>query len=119
LATRSSVGQTSRGGGIAIADREELPMAVTSELDVLHRTVDDLRNTVASLRTRYGDIPAVRRLTGDVDRLELDVADLDDLPAPSDQPPPQLQVIDDRPLDPGLWADADDEGLGGYHGGRQ
>jgi len=94
-------------------------MAVTSELSVLHRTLDELKSTVAALRSRYGDIPAVRRLVGDVDRLELDIADLDDLPAPSDQPPPDLQVIDDQPLDPGLWADADDEGLGGYHGDRR
>jgi hypothetical protein len=38
-------------------------------------------------------------------------------------PPPasvtELQLIDDTPLDPSLWADADDEGLGGYHGGRR
>ena len=24
-------------------------------------------------------------------------------------------VIDDTPVDPSLWADADDEGLGGFH----
>ena len=94
-------------------------MAVTSELDVLHRTLDELKSTVATLRSRFGDIPAVRRLVGDVERLELDIADLDDLPTPSDQPPSDIQVIDDKPLDPGLWADADDEGLGGYHGDRR
>lgn len=94
-------------------------MPVTSELSALHRTVDDLRGAVAGLQQRYGDIPAVRRLVGDVDRLALDVADLDDLPEPANQPPPAMEVIDDRPLDPGLWADADDEGLGGYHGSRR
>jgi hypothetical protein len=29
--------------------------------------------------------------------------------------PAGMTVIDDRPIDPTLWADADDEGLGGYH----
>ena len=90
-------------------------MPVTSELSALHRTVDELRGAVAELQQRYGDIAAVRRLVGDVDRLALDVADLDDVPQPADQPPQALEVIDDRPLDPALWADADDEGVGGYH----
>ena len=91
-------------------------MPVTSELSVLHRTVDELRSVIGSVRSRYGDIPAVKRLLGDVDRLDLDVADLDDVV------PPELQtgagpveIMDDRPFDPSLWVDADDEGLGGYH----
>jgi hypothetical protein len=29
--------------------------------------------------------------------------------------PPQMHLIDDTPPDPALWANADDEGLGGYH----
>jgi hypothetical protein len=91
-------------------------MTVTTELSHLHRTVDELRSIMGSVHSRYGDIPAVRRLVGDVDRLALDAAELDHLPAP-DAPvtPAAVHVIDDRPLDPSLWADADDEGLGGYH----
>jgi hypothetical protein len=92
-------------------------MSVPTELTALHRTVDELRSTVGTLRTRYGDIPAVRRLLGDVERLELDLSELDTLtPLPAPMPPEFGPVqLDDRPLDPSLWADADDEGLGGYH----
>jgi hypothetical protein len=93
-------------------------MAVTSELSVLHRAVDELRSVVGEVRSRYGDIPPVKRLLGDIDRLDIDAAELDDVSPPS--PPPQqaqaLQLIDDTPPDPSLWADADDEGVGGYHG---
>jgi hypothetical protein len=93
-------------------------MAVTSELTVLHRTVDELRSIVGSVRSRYGDIPAVRRLIGDVERIDLDAADLDDVPTPAvPMSTGPIHVVDDTPLDPALWADADDEGLGGYHRG--
>jgi len=94
-------------------------MAVPSELSALHRVLADLRTQVSSLRSRYGDVPAVRRLVGDLDRVDLDVADLEGLEPvaaqPSEQDKSVVTVIDDRPIDPALWADADDEGLGGYH----
>jgi hypothetical protein len=94
-------------------------MGVTPELAVLHRAVEELRSVVGSVLNRYGDIPAVRRLLGDVDRLDLDAAELDDIPV-SAQPEQQEEtvlVLDDKPHDPSLWADADDEGLGGYQRG--
>jgi hypothetical protein len=95
-------------------------MAVTSELNALHRVLDELRTAVSSLRSRYGDVLAVRRLEGDLDRFDLDAADLEGLVPVAAQPatqhdPAGMTVIDDRPIDPALWADADDEGLGGYH----
>ena len=93
-------------------------MAVTSELTVLHRAIEELTAVVGSVRSRYGDIPAVRRLLGDVDRILIDAADLEDLPPPPPFGEP-IQLIDDTPVDPSLWADADDEGLGGYHGERR
>jgi hypothetical protein len=93
-------------------------MAVTTELITLRRTVDELRAVVGSVRGRYGDIAAVRRLLNDIDRIDLDASELDDLtplplapPAASDEAP---IVLDDTPLDPSLWHGADDEGLGGY-----
>ena len=92
-------------------------MAVTAELTTLHRTVDELRSVMANVRSRYGDIPAVRRLLGDIDRLDLDVSELDTMappPAAEAAAPHAVHMIDDKPLDPSLWADADDEGLGGY-----
>ena len=91
-------------------------MATTSELSTLHRSVEELRTAVASLRSRYGDVPAVRRLLGDIDRLDLDASELDGLtPLPPAPAAVQTIALDDRPFDPALWADADDEGLGGYH----
>ncbi|MCU1657389.1 MAG: hypothetical protein JWO57_2045 [Pseudonocardiales bacterium] len=90
-------------------------MPVTSELTTLHRVLGDLRSVVGSVRSRYGDIPAVRRLLGDVDRIDLDASELDHVPPPPESRPVDVQVLDDRPIDPSLWADADDEGLGGYH----
>jgi hypothetical protein len=91
-------------------------MAVTPELTALHDTVDQLRSAVGSARERYGDIVTVRRLIGDVERLDLDISDLDGLPAPNEPVGAgPVQLIDDTPADPSLWADADDEGIGGYH----
>jgi hypothetical protein len=99
-------------------------MALTSELSALHRSLDGLRSQVGALQTRYGDVPAVRRLVGDLDRFELDVAELEGLVPVSpgvssgwaaEHGSAELTVIDDKPIDPALWADADDEGLGGYH----
>ena len=93
-------------------------MAVTSELTVLRRAIEELRSVVGSVRSRYGDIPAVKRLLGDVDRILLDAADLDEVTPPAPLAGTgDVQVIDDTPFDPALWADADDEGLGGYHRG--
>jgi hypothetical protein len=94
-------------------------MPVPSELAVLHRSVDELRTAISSVRTRYGDIPAVQRLVGDVERINLDAADLDGVPPLLAQPsaPAAVHVIDDTPLDPALWDGADDEGVGGYHRG--
>jgi hypothetical protein len=93
-------------------------MAEVAELSRLHRTLDQLRSCVGDVRSRYGDTPAVRRLVGDLDRIDIDVSELD-----SARVPPvvvkesAIEFIDDKPFDASLWVDADDEGVGGYHGG--
>ncbi len=93
-------------------------MAQTAELSTLHRTLEQLRSCVDELRGRYGDIPAVKRLVGDVDRMSIDASELESLPTfVTPAAPGGVTVIPDEPLDPALWADADDEGLGGYHRG--
>ena len=90
-------------------------MAVTTELAVLHRAVAELRNVIGSVRECYGDIPAVKRLIGDVERIGLDASELDSLrPSPAHHRHEEIMVIDDTPVDPSLWADADDEGVGGF-----
>jgi hypothetical protein len=96
---------------------QELLMAATSELTVLHRALDELRTVVDSVRGRYGDIPAVRRLLGDVERILLDASELDTVPPPAESAPVEVQLVDDKPFDPAMWADCDDEGIGGYHHG--
>ena len=94
-------------------------MAGTAELSTLHRTLDELRSIVNSVRSRYGDIPAVKRLIGDVERIDLDAAELDEVLPPPAPAAGDMHLIDDKPVDPALWADADDEGLGGLRDSGQ
>ncbi|HEY2043286.1 MAG TPA: hypothetical protein VGH11_11485, partial [Jatrophihabitans sp.] len=60
----------------------------------------------------------VARLRNDLDRLILDVRDVDRLPAaPPTASSGEVHQLTDEPYDASMWADdADDEGLGGYHG---
>jgi hypothetical protein len=92
-------------------------MADSAELKTLHHAIDDLSTAVKSVQGAYGDVPAVARLRNDVERIALDVSDVEALPpAPPAKAVPMHQVSDE-PYDPALWSeDADDEGLGGYHG---
>jgi hypothetical protein len=60
----------------------------------------------------------VRRLLGDIERIDLDASELHDLtplPAASTAEASEMLMLDDTPLDPKLWDGADDEGVGGYH----
>jgi hypothetical protein len=94
-------------------------MPGTVEERRLHRVVEELRSAVASLHGKYGDVPTVRRLRNDLERLELDVHDVGALPVSGPQAVPAMELspLTDEPYDPAMWAeDADDEGLGGYHG---
>lgn len=93
-------------------------MTVSVELKSFNRAVEDLRSAVRSLHGRYGDVPAVSRLRNDLERLEIDVRDLNGLPArPSTAAIVEMQQLTDEPYDSAMWAeDADDEGLGGYRG---
>ncbi|WP_241386206.1 hypothetical protein [Rhodococcus sp. CH91] len=93
----------------------------TTELQELQRTVTRLRQCVGSLRSRYGDAAAVRRLTNDLDRLDIDVHDFAECP-PSEVPGRcgERIPIPDTPYDESLFrgTDTDDEGLGGLRGSR-
>ena len=89
-------------------------MVETAELMSLRRAINDVRRSVAVLRDRYGDVPSVQRLVGDVERLDLDASDLD---LPPRLAVPEVVPLGSEPIDPSIWADADDEGVGGYHGG--
>jgi hypothetical protein len=92
----------------------------SAELGSLSRAIGQLRQCVEELRSRYGDSPDVRRLVNDVDRLDIDAADLAGRPTPPkprDAPggKPEVVVVPDTPYDPALWFGADDEGVGGVH----
>ena len=91
-------------------------MTQAAELKTLYRAVDRLRAGVADVRHRYGDTPAVRRV-GDVARITLDAHEFDALAAPVVRPADPIEYIPDEPFDISMWAEADDEGVGGYHGG--
>ena len=93
--------------------------STTTELAELQRALGQLRSSVGALRSRYGDVSAVRRITNDVERLDIDVAELTSLPVPrtsTEQTAAETVIVPDTPYDPALWRDADDEGLGGRQG---
>lgn len=91
-------------------------MATTKEVTDLQRTVAELRSCVGALRARFGETPTVLRLANDVDRLNIDIAELGGLPEPrAPHGENERVVVPDTPYDPELWRGADDEGVGGYH----
>jgi hypothetical protein len=92
-------------------------MAVTTESTTLHRTVEELHDVVVNAPDRYGDLPAVRRLLGDVGRNDPDASELDDLtprPAASTAEASDIQMLDDTPLGPDVCRSAGHDGEGGY-----
>ncbi len=97
-------------------------MAVTAEHRALHHAIEDLRSATTSLRSAYGEVPAVSRLRNDLERLILDVADADALPpVVRAQPSPFISSTPaaDGPEEnygPSAWDEVDDEGVGGFRG---
>lgn len=96
-----------------------------AELQALQRSIAELRSAVNSLSRHHGEVPVVARLRNDLERLILDVADVQTLASASAQRAavsdpadgPTVFQVSDVPYDPALWRDdADDEGVGGYHG---
>jgi hypothetical protein len=86
-----------------------------TELADVQRALGQLRNSIGALRGRYGDCAAVRRISNDLERLDIDVAELSTLPAPrqASESADETVIVPDTPYDPSLWQDADDEGVGG------
>jgi hypothetical protein len=90
----------------------------STEIQELQRTIGQLRHCVGALRGRYGDIPAVRRLMNDIERLDIDSSEFSatpSTPVPRSAAEGDFVVVPDTPYDPALWQGADDEGVGGYH----
>lgn len=98
-------------------------MSALTELAQLHDLVDGLRRCAMSMKTRFGDTPAMRRIVNDadrllnyVDRLDIDVAELDLGRVAAQQQTGEKIPVSDMPYDTEFWRDVDDEGVGGLHG---
>ncbi|MFI6586517.1 hypothetical protein [Embleya sp. NPDC050493] len=87
------------------------------DLAQARRRLDDLARAARALRRTLGDTYGVRRLCDDVERARTSLAFLAETVAesePADAPvPTPVEVMSDLPYDPVLFADADDEGVGG------
>ncbi|MCI4673804.1 hypothetical protein [Candidatus Mycolicibacterium alkanivorans] len=96
-------------------------MSSTTELAELHHLIGGLRRCVTSLKAKYGDSPAMRRIVNDTERILNDV-ELLDIDANELELAQQTVVfsgekipIPDTPYDTAFWRDVDDEGVGGHH----
>ncbi|OMC48863.1 hypothetical protein A5745_06085 [Mycobacterium sp. IS-2888] len=94
--------------------------ADTTELAELHDLIGSLRRCVSSLKARYGDSPALRRIVIDADRILSDIELLDtdvselDLARATVQQSGEKITIPDTQYDTDFWRDVDDEGVGGH-----
>jgi hypothetical protein len=103
---------------------KEVPMSSTAELDELHQLIGGLRRCVTSLASRYGDVPAMRRIVNDAERIlnDIDLLDIDaeelGLARGLTQPKRSSEMIPipDTQYDTDFWRDVDDEGVGGQSG---
>ena len=92
-----------------------------TELAELHDLTGGLRRCVSSLKAKYGDSPAMRRIVIDADRILSDVELLDtdlselDLARATVQQSGDKIVIPDTQYDSDFWRDVDDEGVGGHN----
>jgi hypothetical protein len=94
-------------------------MADTPEVTSVERAVGELRRSVRELHSRYGDLPPVRRPANDVERLDIDLADLGELPQRGPEADRERQDVVEIPsaaYDERMWHGGDDEGVGGPHG---
>jgi hypothetical protein len=84
-------------------------------MNELHHSIGALRHHIVSLKLQYGDADAVRRLTNDLDRLEIDLHDFEQSPPRLLRPPvnkDDVVYVPDSKSDESAWLGAQDEGLG-------
>ena len=94
-----------------------------SALLALHRSIDELHTAVSVLTRIHGKTSVVARLRNDLERLQLDAADAEvlrtpDLPSSIKGQGPDVYHVSDEPYDHSMWADSDQEGVGGYGSSR-
>jgi hypothetical protein len=95
-------------------------LSTTAELTELHDLLGGLRRCVSSLKARYGDSPAMRRIMidadrilGDVELLDTDVSELELVRATVQQSGEKI-AIPDTDYDRDFWRGVDHEGVGGH-----
>jgi len=96
-------------------------LSSSTELAELHHLIGGLRQCVTSLKAKYGDTPAMRRIVLDAERILNDV-ELLEIDAGELALGQQTVVfsgekipIPDTPYDTAFWRDVDDEGVGGHN----
>lgn len=88
-------------------------MSTTTELAELHELVAKLQRCAGSLKTKYGNTPAMRRILNDVERLDIDACELDQAWTGHSALHAEKIQVPDTQYDNDFWRDVDDEGLGG------
>jgi hypothetical protein len=94
-------------------------LSTTTDLAELHDLIGGLRRCVTSLRSRYSDSPAMRRIVLDAERILNDVELLDsdasdlDLGRHTVAHSGEKIGIPDTQYASDFWRDVDDEGVGG------
>lgn len=88
-------------------------MSLHDDLTSVQRRLDDLMRCVARLDEHAGDTLDMRRVRSTAEHLRESLTLLQDsVPAAAHRRTPEIVTIPDAPYDRGLWADAEDEGLG-------
>ncbi|SFF73751.1 hypothetical protein SAMN05216251_12699 [Actinacidiphila alni] len=91
-------------------------MSLQEDLTSVQRRLDDLMRCVGRLDEHVGDSLDMRRVRADAGHLRESLALLQDAaPAAAGRQTVEMVTIPDAPYDRGLWADAEDEGLGSPH----
>lgn len=91
-------------------------MSLHDDLTSVQRRLDDLMRCVARLDEHAGESLDMRRVRVDAGHLRESLALLQDaVPLAAGSRVVEMVSIPDAPYDRGLWADAEDEGLGSPH----
>ncbi|SOD73226.1 hypothetical protein SAMN05892883_2517 [Jatrophihabitans sp. GAS493] len=90
-----------------------------TQLRAVNRAIEELQARVGDAQSAYGNIPPISRLVNDIERLRIDAGDLVGVPTRTPEPALTPIQIDNTPVDALMWRDADDEGIGGYHGTKR